>query len=231
VYSGLNFSDDDLYEALVDRGKGQQLAESVNAAVGQQLSGPGAWEGWIDRARQAGQARIVTIFEQARQHGSTYASTIQQVMNIDPAFANDIMDALYTGGDPGAGDYLDLTSLLDAYEFMAIGAAAEGAGLELPTKERLAEIRAAGIQRSQAIDAYQKFGMDKNKLNAAVLRARGETFTQTDFEQSQFFGDIEATRELEAGQTYMASQGKGTGQFAFSRGSRGQFVQTGLSAR
>lgn len=231
VYSGLNVSDDDLYEALVDRGKGQQLADTVNAAVGETLSGPNAWAEWIDRARQAGQARITKVFEEARQSGATYASTIQRVMNIDPAFANQIMDSLYSGGDPGGGDFLDLTALLDAYEFMAIGAAAEGAGLDLPTKERLAEIRAAGVQRSQAIDAYQQFGLNRDKLNAAVLRARGDTFTQTDFEQGQFFGDAEARKELEHAEAYMTSAGRSQGVFAFGRGERGQFVQTGFSAR
>jgi hypothetical protein len=231
VYSGLNFSDDELYDALVDPGRGQQLQDQVNAAVATQLSSPNAWESWIDRARQAGNARLVTIFNQAQQQGSTYAATIQRVISVDPAFANQIMDSLYNGGNPDSGDFLDLTAMLDAYELMAVGAAADGAGLELPTLERLQQIRAAGIERSQAIDGYQQFGLNKDRLNAAVLRARGQTFTQADFENATFFGDLEARRELRAGEVNMKAAGKQQGQFSFGRGSGGQFVQSGLSAR
>lgn len=231
VYSGLNVTDDDLYEALVDRGRSQELQNTVNKAVAAKLSSPNAWAGWIDRARQAGQARLVTIFEQAQRQGATYGATIQRVINVDPTFGNQLMDSLYHGGDPDAGNFLDLTALLDAYEFMAIGAAAEGAGLDLPTKERLAQIRAAGIERSQAINAYQQFGLDRDKLNAAVQRARGQTFTQGDFENATFFGDLNAQRELESGEAYMTSAGRQQGQFSFARGQRGQFVQSGFSAR
>jgi hypothetical protein len=231
VYAGLNFNDDDLYEALVDRGKGQNLQNSVNAGVATQLSSPNAWESWIDRARQAGNARVVGILQQAQQQGSTTAAAVQRVINVDPAFANQIMDSLYNGGDPDAGDFLDLTAMLDAYEFMAVGAAAEGAGLELPTLERLKEIRGAGIERSKAVDSYQQFGLNKDRLNAAVLRARGQSFTQADFENATFFGDVTARQELEAGEANMAAAGRRQGQFAFGRAPGGQFVQTGLSAR
>jgi hypothetical protein len=231
VYAGLNFTDDDLYEALVDRGRGQELQNSVNAGVAQQLSSPNAWEAWIDRARQAGNARVVDVLTKAQQQGSTTAAAVQRVINIDPAFANQIMDSLYTGGDPDAGDFLDLTSMLDAYEFMAVGAAAVGAGLELPGRERLAEIRAAGIERAQAVDAYQQFGLNKDRLSAAVQRSRGSTFTQAEFENATFFGDLEARREQEAGEAYARGAGRGSGQFSFGRGKRGQFVQAGLSTR
>jgi hypothetical protein len=68
-------------------------------------------------------------------------------------------------------------------------------------------------------------------LNAAVQRARGETFTQTDFENANFFGDAAARRELEAGEAYMTAAGRQQGAFGFERGSRGQFVQSGLSVQ
>jgi hypothetical protein len=231
VYAGLNPSDDDLYEALVDPARAQELYRGMNQGVANKLSGPNAFQGFIDRARQAGNSRIVNILSQARRQGATQAATIQRVMNVDPAFANQIMDSLYHGGDPSGGDFLDVTSMLDAYEFMAIGAAAEGSGLVLPTKARLAQIRAAGIERKQAIDAYAAFGLNKDRLNAAVQRARGQTFTQRDFEQSQFFGDVAAQRELEAGQAYMDAAGRQQGQFSFNRDNRGRIVQTGLSVR
>jgi hypothetical protein len=230
VYGGLNFSNDDLYEALVDPSKGQELQDSVNAGVAQQLSSPNAWEAWIDRARQAGNARVVDILTQAQQMGSTTAAAVQRVINVDPAFANQIMDSIYNGGDPDAGDFLDLTAMLDAYEFMAVGAAAQGSGLELPTLERLREIRAAGVERAQAIDAYQQFGLSKDRLNGAVQRARGQQFTQADFENAQFFGDLSARQEMQAGEAYARGAGRGSGQFSFGRGKRGQFVQAGMTA-
>lgn len=231
VYSGLTFGDDDLFEALVDPAAAQRLSLLVNKGVAEKLVGPNAYQGWINRARQAGNGRIVNIINQSRRQGATNAAMLQRIINVDPQFANRMMDALYTGGDPDAGDFLDLTSLLDAYEFMAVGAAAQGAGLELPTKARLQQIRAAGIERSQVIDAYRTFGLERDKLNAAVLRARGETFTRRDFEESQFFGDPDAIRKLESGEAYRQAAGRSQGQFAFQRGSRGQFIQTGLSAR
>ena len=84
--------------------------------------------------------------------------------------------------------------------------------------------------RQQAIDAYQSFGMDRERLNAAVLRARGTGFTQTDFEQASFFGDVNAKHLLEVGDAYMRGAGQQQGQFSFGRSSSGRFVQSGLSA-
>jgi hypothetical protein len=64
-----------------------------------------------------------------------------------------------------------------------------------------------------------------------TYRIVSRPFTQTDFEDAAFFGSVDATRELEAGEAYMQSAGRSQGQFSFARGQRGQFVQTGLSAR
>ena len=123
---------------------------------------------------------------------------------------------------------LPLQGLLEAYRFAAIGAAASEAGLVLPTKERLQEIRAAGVESQAAISAYREFGRDHTRLSAAVKRARGVGFGQSQFEQAEFLGNAEQSRNLSSGIAYMEARGQGTGSFRFTE-DKGRITQMGFS--
>ena len=51
---------------------------------------------------------------------------------------------------------MSLDELTSAFEFAAVGAAAQNAGFDLPSRDRLEEIRAAGVTTREAADAFGK---------------------------------------------------------------------------
>lgn len=229
VYAGLDLSDDDLFEAVVDPAAEQNLRNVYN----QRRAAQGLnYEKWIDRATQRGLQRVASTLNTLQRRGAVAGTAVQRILDVNPEFARQMMDAIYTGGKPGPGQAgtLDLQSLLDAFEFAAIGAAAQNAGLTMPTKERLAQFRAAGVDRQKQISAYAEFGLQRKALSAAVQRARGSTFTQREFESAKFLGNVAAQRELEAGLTYMAAAGSEQGSFRFNENRQGRIVQTGLTS-
>jgi hypothetical protein len=229
TYAGLNPTDDDLFEAVVDGAKEQQLYNTYNAKVAGEASGPAAWQNWITRATDVGLSRVAKILTDAQTYGATKGSVVQRVLSVDPQFARQIMDVIYTGGDatPGRAGSLSLPELLDSFEFMAVGAAASEAGLELPTRQRLAEIRAAGVDKAKMLSGYTAFGQNKQQLAAAVARARGATFGQTEFEQAQFLGNAGQASNLLAGQNYIEAAGRDAGTFRFGE-RNGRLVQSGF---
>jgi hypothetical protein len=226
VYAGLDITDDDLYEAVVDPAAEQRLRNAYNQAVAQK---PLDYQTWITRATQVGLSRVARSLQQLKARNAVSAEAIQKILQINPDFARRIMDSIYTGGDPGgAAGSLALQDLLEAFEFAAIGAAARNAGLDLPTKERLAQIRAAGVDRARAISAYSEFGQNQNIFAAAVRRARGVGFDQEDFERGVLLGDARSRRLLEQGQAYMEAAGRSGGSFRFNE-ENDRFIQQGFS--
>lgn len=227
VYAGLDISDDDLYEAIVDPAAEQNLHNAYNQKVAGQAFD---YQTWITRATQVGLRNVATELNRLKGRGALSAEAVQRIQSVDPTFARQIMDAIYTGGQLGgqAGS-LSLQELLDSFEFAAIGSAAQNAGLELPTKDRLAEIRAAGVDRQKAISGYQEFGKNATAFAAAVQRARGTAFGQKEFEAGQFLGDAAASRDFESGLAYMQAAGKTQGSFQFDQSKQGRFVQHGFT--
>lgn len=227
VYAGLDISDDDLYEAAVDPAREQALYDSYNAA---RAAEPLNYNLWIKRATNAGLRRVAKTLKDLQQQGALTGAAVQKILDVNPDFAERLMDTIYHGGDPGgASGLLSLTEMLDAFEFSAIGAAAENAGLNLPTKERLAQIRAAGVDRAKAIQAYQDFGRQQAIISAAVQRARGHGYGQKAFEAATFLGNAETSRMLEQGLAYMEGAGQEQGAFRFREDRFGRLTQTGFT--
>lgn len=227
VYTGLNLGDDDLYEAVVDPAAAQNLAFEFNEA---QATQPFDYAMFIERATNLALTKVADALTDLQQRGALTAEAVNRVTQIDPQFAQQLVDQIYTaGGDVNASGYLSLQELMDAVEYTMVGAAAQNAGLSLPTRERLAEIRAAGVERAKMISAYTEFGRDKNALQAAIRRARGETFGVEQFEAAHFLGDAAAGRSLQAGLAGRQAAGVAGGNFRFDeRG--GRVVQRGLRA-
>lgn len=228
VYAGLEVTDDDLYEAVVDPAARQRLADEYNQRI---AGGQFDYETWITRATEVGLRRVADTLTAMQARGAVTSRAVQAVLSTNADFARQIMDAIYTGGDPNdISGNMNLSDVLEAFEYAAVGAAAREAGLEMPTRERLAEIRARGVQRQQQIDAYTSFGQNDDLYDAASRRAGYGGFTQEEFEDAAFFGDAEATLELSASLAQEAAAGRGSGEFRFAEDD-GRIVQRGLGRR
>lgn len=226
VYAGLNVTDDDLFEAMVDPGASQELSNAFNQSV---AAKPLDYKTFIARATALGKSKVVKTLQALQKRGAVTAEAVQRIIATDPAFAQKIMDSIYHGGDPAnKAGFLSLHEMQDAFEFAVVGAAAQSAGLELPTKERLAAIRAAGVDSAKMIGSYTAYGQNQSLLDANVARARGHLFGQTQFENAQFFGDAAAANDLLAGQNYNEAAGKRAGTFRVGE-EHGRLVQSGLS--
>ncbi len=228
VYAGMRVSTDDLYAATVDPAASQRLNEEYNQKVAMQ---PLDYKTWITRATEAGLARVSSTLSALQQQGALTGSAVQSVIQTDPNFARQIMDALYHGGDPTSGQTLNLNELMHSFEYAALGAAATSAGLALPDKDTIAQIRSAGVSRAAAQQAYVQFGENKNLYAGAVDRSGGGAFTQSDFEKASFLGNADEAARLTKGLGQEASYGQGSGQFNISQNRKGGYSQTGLVNR
>lgn len=210
VYTGRELSIEDLYGAKMDEEKARELYNRYRQATSMSPT----YEEFITRATQVALGRLTETGQ-----GS-----------IDPEFARSLMDQIHHGSADDAIN-LPLADMLASFDYAMIGSSAVSAGLGLPTKERLAEIRAAGVERQAAIEGYTQFGQNKGRYDAAVQRATGRKFTQSDFESSQFLHDAEDTEAFTRGVRGMEAAGKSQGSFRFDESDSGRFVQRGLSAR
>ena len=228
VYAGMELSDDDLYEAVVDPAASQRLSNEYNQRV---AAGSMDYATWITRATEVGNRRVAEVLTSMSENGAVTGAAVQSVIKTDPGFARQIMDAIYTGGSGDvSGGTLSLEDLLSSFEYAAIGAAAKESGLEIPSKERLAEIRQAGIERRQAVEAYAAYGTRKDQISASVQRAGYDEFTQDDFERGQFLGAADQMRELNDGLAREEAAGRGSGEFRFAEDA-GRLVQRGFGVR
>lgn len=229
VYAGMKVGVDDLYSAAVDPAAAQNLADEYNQKVAAQ---PLDYTTWITRATQAGLNRVSQTLGQLQASGALTGDAVQSVLKVDPNFARSIMDALYHGGDPTSGQTMDLQSLLASFEEASIGSAATGAGLVLPDKARIMELRAAGVTKAAAQSAYSQFSSQQNLYAGSVQRMtdNSRSFTQSDFEQAALLGNGQQSDLLARAQKQEDSYGAAGGQFQFNQNKRNQFTQQGLSA-
>ena len=228
VYAGLDLSDDDLYLAAVDPAAAQNLSNAYNESV---AAGKFDYATFIARATEVANTRVADVLTQMQRYGKVTGAAVQAVLRVDPAFAQQIMDAIYTGGEGGTSQQsLSLEELVQSFEYALVGAAATGAGLTLPTRERIGEIRQAGVQNAQAAEAYLAYGMQRGVFTGAVERAGFDEFTQDDFERAQFLGDAGLSNELQTGLAREEAAGKGSGEFRFSE-EKGRLTQRGFGVR
>lgn len=227
VYAGMRVSDDDLYAAVVDPAKGQQLTDEYNQRIAAQ---PFDYATWINRATEAGLSRVANTLGELQKTGKLTGGAIQNVLRTDSNFAAQIMDALYHGGDPRGGRFLNLNELMQSFEYAAIGAAAKGAGLEMPDRARAAEIRSAGIDRAAASNAYMDFAQMRGVYAGAVQRSTrtGRDFSQSDFEDAAFLGNGSTRAMLDQALKQEQSLGEAQGTARFDVNRTGQVRQSGL---
>jgi len=228
VYAGQRIGIDDLYAATVDPMAQDKLVQEYTERTSSRSLD---YQTFITRATEAGLSRVSARLTELQSSGVLQGGAISEVTKIDPTFARSIIDALYHGGgnpnDPLTRT-LNLSELTSAFEYAAIGAAAKGNGLDMPTKERVAEIRAAGVDRAKAMEGYANFGQNKNYYQSVVERAGRGNFGQQNFEAAAFLGSGADQLRLQQGLEADKALGQDQGQAQITQGKQGQFQQKGL---
>jgi hypothetical protein len=229
VYAGMRVGVDDLYQMVVDPTFADKMTTDYNQRVAAQ---PFDYETWVTRATEAGLSRVASQLTELERQGVITGDVIQKVTQTDSKFARQIVDALYHEGAPtDPTKYLNLNELMSAFEEAALGAAAKGVGLEMPDKARVAELRAAGIDRAKARSAYSDFATYKNQYAGMVERLTqgAQTFGQSDFENAALLGKGDARSLLEKATAQEKSYGQSTGGVNFSQDKSGRFQQRGFA--
>lgn len=228
VYAGIKLSVDDHYRAVVEPERWEAMQEEYNVRV---ASNPLDYETWTQRATEVGLQRVVDSLKSLEKQGVVTGTAIERVRGINPEFASQMMDTLYTGGDVEAGDYIgSLDELMATFEEAMIGGASSAAGLGLPSKDRVAELRAAGVQRSQALRRYSEFGAQASRVTAATDRYFGQGFSGRDFEEAEWLGNADARRTMESAIAQEEALGKASGGVNIQQGEYG-FTQSGFDPR
>ena len=208
AYAGIDLSVDDLFEAVVNEDVGQRLQQEYLTNT----TGGVNYEEFIDRTTQVAMRRI-----ERRARGR----------EMTRARAKRLIDVLYTNrGDDDR--VLSLEELLSTFEAATLAGTATAAGLEMPTKDRVMEFRAAGVQQAQARQAYMEYALQGRTLSADAARAGQGEISQERFENAAFLGDADATKALRTATAYAESVGQSGGGFTFERRRDGGIMQTGL---
>lgn len=225
VYAGMSVTGEELYQAVVDPNYAQSLSDEYNIrATSTKLD----YDTWITRATEVGLNRLATQLTQLEASGAQTADALAQIRSMDPDIAKDFMQMLHVGTVAGS-DTLDLASLQRAFQNALLGSAAVSHGLDIPTADRIEELRSAGLTQAAAIKGYGEYAKDKNLLNAMAQRA-GTQFSQDIFEEGAFLSQAGATRQMEkaAGQEEALSRGRSGGSFGMQGG---RLMQQGLRVR
>jgi len=221
VYGGLDVTVDDLFQAVVSPQFRQELQNEYDRSVAAQ---PLDYGTYIERAREVSTARVVETMERLRDSGAMTGAAVSKVLQMDPAFGQQLMAALFTGGTAAAGTgTLSLDQLTRAYEHAVLGAAASEAGWAMPSRDRLEEFRQAGIQSSTLRSAYEGLSLRSDALTGMVQRAnRGASMTQ-DLYERELLGQTAEIRHATAAENALGAR---AGGFAAAREGR-RFAQPG----
>ncbi len=222
VYAGIDVSPEDLFAAVVDPTAGANLSRQYTEAVAAQTFD---YETFLRRAAEVAPQRAAALAEATDNDVS-----FTQLQSQQPELVSQILDLLYTNGGTETNPTLSLDELLASYEEALLGAAAVNAGLDIPTKDRISEIRLAGIDRSRAQQAYLQFAQFGGSLSGAAQRRGLGEIDQVRFEDASFFGEGSAQRALTVAAASEAAAGQRQGTFQFGQDRTGRFTQAGLTA-
>lgn len=222
VYSGLEITVDDLYRSVTSTEYRTAMESAYNQTIaGKKLN----YEAFITRATKRGIQRTVEALQRMRTLGLLTGAVVAEMQSIDPDFARQMMGALFR--DSGAtGTQLSVSELVTAFEYAMIGSAASEEGLAMPTKERIAELRQAGVDRSRAIQGYGRYAAQRNLLEAAAARSNID-FDQSMFEEAVFLARGGASRDLSRILGREAAFGQAGGNFQQRMTDDGRLEQVG----
>lgn len=220
VYAGLDISTDDLFEATINK----DVAAELQNAYRERVAAGFDYTTFIDRVATVAGRRAAELVSR-----SDNTLTIQN-LPTDPGLAKQVIDVLYSTGNVVGGQTLSLDELLASYEEALLGAAAGNAGLGIPTKDRVAQIRAAGIDRARAQQAYTQFGQQQGSLQGAAQRHGLGPIDRSTLEDAAFFGRADAARALQTAAAAEQAAGQSGGTFRFDQNASGHLFQRGLTS-
>jgi hypothetical protein len=227
VYAGMDLTTDDLYQAMVHPEYAAEMQDKYNQNVAGSVLD---YTTWITRATQAGLNRVATQLTNLQQMGALTGSAISSTLQTDPNFARQMMDVLFHGGDIASTRTLQLPELMNAFEYAMIGSAATQSGLNMPTRERVAALRQAGIDRAKALQSYGDFGSNKNLIAGMAQRARGinTQFGQNEFELAVLLHSAPEQQLLEQATAVEKAAGGARSNFGFAQTKQGRLQQPGM---
>lgn len=212
VYAGMDVSTDDLYQATVSPEFRNELLDNYDQTVSSQTFD---YETYITRATERGMQRTVEVLKDMQRNGLVTGQAVSKLMATDPNFAREIMGALYGSTGPD-NRTLNLDELMSSFEYAMLGSAATESGLEMPTLERVEQLRSAGINRAQALRAYGSFAQQEPGLQGMAQRSNlGTAFTQSDFEQAALLGQGSSMDYYQRIVAQEQSLSKGSGTFGY----------------
>ena len=225
IYAGIKLSDDDLYGYVVDPTKRSELDKSYSQ---QAASTKLTYDMFITRSTEVGIQNVTDQLANMRDQGIATDEAVRRMQSINPDMAKQMTDLLYHGGDPQGGSLLGLNQLQSALEYALLGSAATEQGFNLPTADRIAAFREAGITRAKALDAYGTFSSQMGKIQGETERV-GHEFGQADWENAQFLRNGAAMATLGQAQAQEQALGSANNAGAISFDQQGRVVQRGLS--
>lgn len=187
VYAGMRVTDDDLYQAVVNPLYRDDLLRRYQQTIAVRYLD---YDTFLRRAAEVG---IDHVLEDLPPDAGQQVATVLQ--RATPQQLRDWLQALHMGPN---GEPLSLSELTAAFEHALIGAAATGVGLELPSVERVEQLRQVGVNRARALEQYSTFAQFRHLWTGAVQRAGlGTAFTQSQFEEAAFLGSPTETARLQ----------------------------------
>ena len=213
VHAGLDVSVDDLFDAVMDAGKRQSLIDAYNEST---TAGTTDYEMFISRATTVGISRLTEKLTALQQTGEVSEAEVQRILRMDPAFAQNLMGAIYQ--NPTGKDFLNLEELETAFEYAVLGSAATEAGFVMPDTETLEKFIAQGVDGARLRTAYNSLNQRKGALQGMVARATGTSDVSVAQVQKAFEGSLLGeSSELRYAQAAESALGQAGGGFAAQR--------------
>jgi len=210
VYAGMDVTVDDLYQASVS----PEFREQLTTAYDTKVAGSSFdYQTYITRATERGLQRTAKVLQQMQRQGLVTGAAVSKLLNVDPTFAREVMGGLFSS-DPADTGTLGLEELLVSFDYAMLASAATESGLEMPTRERLAALRQAGVDRARAMRAYGQYSGSKEALRGMARRSGAEDFTQQMFEEASLLGKGPALDVLNRAVSQEQSLGRSAGSFS-----------------
>jgi len=208
VHAGITVTVDDLFNAVVDPAKKNELENAYNAAT---TAGTTDYATFIERATTVGVERLTTKLGGLQSSGQMSQAQVSKVLRMDPMFAQNLMGAIFQ--NPNGANFLGLEEMESAFEYAVLGSAATEAGFSMPDVETLEKFIAQGIDGAKLRSAYNSLGQKQSALQGMMSRATGTPNVSVQAVQEAFqgsmLGDSSELRNAQAAENALGKAGGG----------------------